>query len=182
MPARTEAAVHDVIAIAPIGDEPLASYFPQLAAIVREVFARDVVAAPALPLPPNALDTARAQYRSTVLLDALASIRQRDWERLLGITAVDLFAPGLHFVFGEADPRRGVAVMSTWRLRGSAAAEDFLRLVATEAVHELGHTYGLGHCRNPRCVMWFSNTLGESVRKGYGFCSAHAAQLASVRR
>jgi predicted Zn-dependent protease len=29
-------------------------------------------------------------------------------------------------------------------------------------------------------VMWFSNTLAESDRKGLAFCSAHASQLRSV--
>ncbi len=41
-----------------------------------------------------------------------------------------------------------------------------------EAVHDLGHTCGLGHCRNPRCVMFFSNTLGDTDVKGPGFCAA----------
>jgi predicted Zn-dependent protease len=27
------------------------------------------------------------------------------------------------------------------------------------------------------CVMWFSNTLAESDRKGTRFCAAHAAEL-----
>jgi len=36
-----------------------------------------------------------------------------DWLRLLGIAEVDLYAPDLNFVFGEADERRGVAVFST---------------------------------------------------------------------
>jgi len=26
-------------------------------------------------------------------------------------------------------------------------------------IGELGHTFGLGHCENPRCVMFFSNSL-----------------------
>ena len=50
--------------------------------------------------------------------------------------------------------------------------------MATEAIHELGHTYGLGHCADPRCVMWFSNTLSETDRKGTEFCLAHQAELA----
>ena len=35
--------------------------------------------------------------------------------------------------------------------------EALLRLVAMEAIHELSHTYGLRHRRDPGCVMWFSN-------------------------
>jgi len=55
------------------------------------------------------------------------------------------------------------------------------RRAATEAIHELGHTYGLSHCSDPTCVMWFSNTLSESDRKGTRFCQAHARELAGNR-
>jgi predicted Zn-dependent protease len=43
---------------------------------------------------------------STAFLDVLARAKQRDWERLLGVTGVDLYVPRLNFVFGEADPRQ----------------------------------------------------------------------------
>jgi len=39
-----------------------------------------------------------------------------------------------------------------------------------EAVHELGHTYGLKHCPNPACVMHFSNSLHDTDLKGWKFC------------
>ena len=39
-----------------------------------------------------------------------------------------------------------------------------------EAIHELGHTYGLGHCQDERCVMYFSNSLGDTDRKQALFC------------
>ncbi len=39
-----------------------------------------------------------------------------------------------------------------------------------EAIHELGHLLGLGHCPNPACVMFFSNSLGDTDRKGPGLC------------
>jgi archaemetzincin len=34
----------------------------------------------------------------------------------------------------------------------------------------LGHTYGLVHCRNPHCVMFFSNSLIDTDVKGPDFC------------
>jgi len=63
------------------------------------------------------------------------------------------------------------------RAEGNGAGELFARRAATEAVHELGHSYGLAHCDDRGCVMWFSNSLAETDRKGPRFCPAHAAEL-----
>ena len=102
-----------------------------------------------------------------------------DWLRLLGIADVDLYAPDLNFVFGEADELRGVAAFSTARLRLAAESTDRLRRrAATEAIHELGHTFGLRHCSRPSCVMWFSNTLAETDRKDVRPCAEHSHALA----
>lgn len=39
-----------------------------------------------------------------------------------------------------------------------------------EAVHELGHTFGLVHCIDPKCVMFFSNSLADTDNKNTKFC------------
>jgi archaemetzincin len=169
------------IALAIIGDAPGGS-IEELAPILRETFGAEIVAAPRIPLPSSAWNVSRRQYLSTQLLDTLASVKKLEWERLLGIADVDLYVPDLNFVFGEADRRRGVAVFSLARLRAGADETLFRRRAATEAVHELGHTYGLAHCDTPTCVMSFSNTLSESDRKGTRFCAEHARELAENRR
>lgn len=168
-----------VIAVAPVGKVSAQELSPLLP-VLRETFGAEVVAAPAVPLPPAAFDARRRQHLSTALLDALARARRPGWDRLLGVADVDLFVPELNFVFGEGDPRRGVAVFSLRRLRAEgneAGTELFARRAATEAIHELGHSYGLGHCNDPHCVMWFSNSLAETDRKGTRFCPAYAEEL-----
>jgi archaemetzincin len=40
-----------------------------------------------------------------------------------------------------------------------------------EIVHELGHTFGLGHCPNSKCVMHFSNSLADTDLKEAYFCN-----------
>jgi len=168
-----------VIAVAPVGELSAKELSPLLP-VLRETFGAEVVAVPTVPLPPAAYDARRRQHLSMALLDALARARRPGWDRLLGVADVDLFVPDLNFVFGEGDPRRGVAVFSLRRLRAEgngAGTELFARRAATEAIHELGHSYGLGHCNDPHCVMWFSNSLAETDRKGPRFCPAHAAEL-----
>ena len=90
--------------------------------------------------------------------------------------------PGLNFVFGEADTLNGVALISLRRLREGfyGLPEDEGLLVERaikEAVHELGHTYGLPHCGDPSCVMRFSNSLKDTDRKGRAFCPACRKRL-----
>lgn len=168
-----------VIAVAPVGDVAAVQLAPLLP-ILRDTFGTEAVIAPAVPLPAAAYDERRRQHHSTVLLDALARVRRPEWDRLLGVADVDLFVPELNFVFGEGDPNRGVAVFSLNRLRATGTAKEaelFARRAATEAVHELGHSYGLAHCDDRGCVMWFSNSLAETDRKGPRFCAAHASEL-----
>jgi archaemetzincin len=97
-------------------------------------------------------------------------------ERVVGIADVDLYVPRLNFVFGEADIVSGTAIVSLCRLRpeyyGLAPDEaSFLERATKEIVHELGHTFGLGHCPNNKCVMHFSNSLADTDLKEAHFCS-----------
>jgi archaemetzincin len=174
-----------IIALASVGDGLEDEVRLELQRVLTSTFDAEIVTVPVIPLPPSAYDPARRQYHSTPVLRQLARMKPHDAERLLGVADVDLYVPELNFVFGEADAARGVAIFSLARLQTNPSDPGvrtrFLKRVATEAVHELGHTYGLDHCTNPRCVMWFSNTLAESDRKGLMFCADHAAQLARIR-
>jgi len=123
----------------------------------------------------HAYDPRRNQYLSTAFLEAMSMAQ--DEERALGVCDIDLYVPGLNFVFGEADPRRKRAVISLYRLRqeryGLPREERlFAERAGKEAIHELGHTYGLGHCGDQSCVMHFSNSLPETDRKRALFCGS----------
>ena len=130
-----------------------------------------------VPIPPGSYDHRRKQYHSTTMLNALRDLGQGRFDRVLGVTDVDLYVPELNFVFGEADLKEGHAVISLTRLRQefyglSPDRELFQERAVKEAVHELGHTYGRGHCRNPACIMFFSNSLSDTNGKGPGFCAS----------
>jgi archaemetzincin len=140
----------------------------------------EVVANDSLALPDGAYDPRREQYLAAAILAQFKSPANR---LVLAIVAVDLYTPGLNFVFGQADVRSRCAVISTARLDPRAYGlspdeELFARRLVTEAVHEVGHVLGLGHCTNPACVMYFSNSLSDTDRKGPGLCPACRAKLA----
>jgi len=137
-----------------------------------------------MPEPLYAYNKKRNQYLSTAILSALMDQKEyASYEKILGVVDHDLFVPELNFVFGEAGPK--VAVISLTRLRQMfyRLPEDqnlFHRRILTEAVHELGHTYGLGHCGNTRCVMFVSTSLSDTDRKGPEFCPKCRKNLQST--
>jgi archaemetzincin len=120
-------------------------------------------------VPKDAVDKHRAQFRASGFFGACAGV-DSDW--VLAVTDVDLFEDGLSFVFGFAEKPGRVAVISTARL-GSGDGDRFLERALKEAVHELGHTFGLDHDEGrPGCVMKFSRTLADTDRKSREFCPA----------
>jgi archaemetzincin len=130
-------------------------------------------------------DTERAQYRSTAMLPLLANMQHTPDDRVLGLTMVDLFIPVLTFVFGEAMLAGAAAVVSSHRLDPEVYGlpPDPPRLqqrLIKEGVHELGHTYGLVHCRHPACVMRASRAVDDVDGKTASFCLSCAERLALV--
>jgi archaemetzincin len=148
---------------------------------LREAFGRAYVIADPLPHPDYAYDRRRGQYLADAVLARLVLLGLPG-ERWLGVVDLDLYTPGLNFVFGQARMGGPAAVIALPRLRqGFYGLPDdealFHQRAVKEAVHELGHTYGLGHCRNPRCVMSFSNSLPDVDRKEHDFCPSCRKRL-----
>jgi len=130
-----------------------------------------------IEIPERAFDRDRHQYSSSEFLRQILANSPKDAIRTLGVTPVDLFIPVLTFVFGQAQLGGKAAVVSTLRLKQEyyelpPNETVFLERLGKEAVHELGHTFGLVHCRDPRCVMHLSNKIREIDIKGDSFCES----------
>jgi archaemetzincin len=142
-----------------LGDFPPDLVDAVAAGLARSLQVR-VVPAGRVPLPPSAWYAPRQRYRADKLIDHLAGLVKDApaGTRILGLTAVDISTTkGEHAdwgVFGLAHLGGPAGVISSHRLRRKARDAEHLRFrVVSTAVHEAGHTLGLEHCPEPRCVM-----------------------------
>ena len=144
-------------------------------AVERHFEAVCFIEEPLVP-PESAYDASRRQYRSDVILGYLNLLAPDKFEKVIGITELDLFTPGLNFVFGQAILNGRQAVVSVARLRPEFYGQPpdpalLVERIQKEVTHELGHLYGLEHCDNRKCVMSFSNSIVEVDMKRQDFCA-----------
>jgi archaemetzincin len=133
---------------------------------------------PATTMPPAHLyDTRRKQWISDKILDWLLQNYNPDSNtKVLAICNFDAYSDDLNFVLGQAHLGGRVAAIYIPRLRQELYVKKsdtnklFEQRVIKEAVHELGHAFGLTHCEESRCVMHFSNSLQDTDFKYYIFC------------
>ena len=86
------------------------------------------------------------------------------------------YSDKLNFVFGEALLDGSIYAIYLPRIRqefyGLKPDKSlFYQRIVKEAVHELGHAFGLNHCENIKCVMHFSNSLYDTDIKTNHLCN-----------
>ncbi|MBN2412996.1 archaemetzincin family Zn-dependent metalloprotease [candidate division KSB1 bacterium] len=113
-----------------------------------------------------AYDPFRNQYHSTKLISGIRNLIDSPSNKYLAVTELDLFIPILTYVFGEAQLNGPVSIVSTKRLQPEFYGLPWDENVALdrlkkEAVHELGHTFGLHHCPDFQCVLHSSTYVEE---------------------
>jgi len=130
-----------------------------------------------MPVPEGSYERNRNQYNSTRILGEILRQAPTDAIKIVGIIDKDLCIPILTFVFGEAQLGGVASIVSIARLRQEfhgLSPDDgilFERLVK-EALHELGHNFGLIHCSDRECIMYLSNTVRDVDRKKTTYCAS----------
>ncbi len=172
-----------IVALGVVEEDALAT----LELSVWETFGFEIQRLPPQENPEFAFDEERRQYSSEKILRSLLKEVRSDTVKLLGVTPVDMFIPMLSFVFGQAQLHGKVAAISLARLRQEFYGLEpnrgvFLHRTAKEAIHELGHTWGLTHCRDRSCPMALATNLQQLDRKTDELCTSCSIMLRETVR
>jgi archaemetzincin len=152
-----------------------ATFLDRLALCLEERFLAGIRVERSLVIPRSALNSTRQQlFLSTLTARVLRAFPEDDGVRL-AVTDFDLYKTSHRFIFGDGDDAQNVAVVSLHRLRSEFYGEEpdanvFFQRTLKESVHELGHAFGLKHCYNARCAMYYSNSIFETDNKMPHFC------------
>lgn len=120
-------------------------------------------------------DIKRQQYYSTRIIEKVKKYNNFTDDYVLILTEIDLFVPVLTHIYGEAELRGSYSIVSTCRLHEEFYTSErnhglLLDRTYKEIIHELGHNFGLLHCRDWQCVMHSSSGIEEVDLKSSLFC------------
>jgi archaemetzincin len=155
--AYAEQAASNNVAVLPMGPFPKDLLEKISAGLRAELGCRVDILVP-VALPQSAFYNPRRRYRAEKLLTFLRGSRVPPATKILGVTAVDISttAHGVHDwgVLGLGQLGGEACVMSTFRCRRAANGDQQVHFrMVTTCIHEVGHTLGLDHCPDARCLM-----------------------------
>ena len=124
-----------------------------LVRVLKEVYPAVVLEEGTIALPQEHYYKPRNRYRGSGLLDDLTKRRSRGVV-VLGVTNHVIFNPNEKSptwgVMGISRTGQRVAVVSTIMASGKKQTDSDLRKLM---MHELGHAFGLSHCKDEHCFM-----------------------------
>lgn len=136
-------------------------------------------------IPKELCDSKRNQYQSDHLLMWLQQTFEPSAStKLLAVCDFDAYFGKYNFCFGEAIISGKISAIYLARLLPlhSNVDKKFLNLfqdrIVKEAIHEIGHNFGLRHCSRDHCIMFKSRTISDTDKKNSEFCMSCIDPLA----
>lgn len=176
-----------LVRLIPVGSPP-AQVLSAIAEQLPQLMGARVRLLTGLPMPAEAYNHFRRQHNAEKILEMLGRVQvakfiDKDVPTLF-VTDADLYFGGMNFVFGLEDPAASSAIISIARLRPEFYDQRANMAILTEravkeAVHEIGHHLGLGHCEHRMCVMCFSPSASDVDTKDKDFCKGCKIKLAT---
>ncbi|VVB73973.1 Archaemetzincin [uncultured archaeon] len=138
-----------------------------------------------IPLPKKAFTKKSGKWHAERVLSYLSNQlkrlkRDRHWtpahiRKILGVADVDLYFKRPSYLFGLSEFGND-AIVSVHRLRphfyGEAHDEELFQDRALKvSAHELGHAFGLVHCRTKGCIMNYAKTVEDIDGQRTEFCN-----------
>ncbi len=165
------------------------------------VFESNVIISKHIIIPPGLFNDEKKQYDGRKLLKFLTeNITLKEVKNInLAVFDRDIFKDNLDHLFGIASPFPKIAVISIMRMHphfnkdyfseglkkrksgkfpllvkrlSSAEKKLYYERILKEAVHGIGHTFGLMHCSSKKCIMYPSIVLEDIDSKDLTFCRA----------
>ncbi len=163
-----------ILGVVPVGDVS-AFAVKVIAAHITGYLHLDAEVLSARDQPVSAYDERRFQHNAGTLLKAFEAISFGDFDKVVAVLNVDLFAPIMSYVFGEARQGGKLALVSLFRLQtkpdGVTCPSSLIyERAAKVALHELGHLYNLVHCEDHGCLMHFAGEIGQLDQIPLYFC------------
>jgi archaemetzincin len=157
-----------VIVVQPFADFP-ASSAKEVYKKIRNIIPTVIFYTP-ISLPRQAYYAPRNRFRADTIIRYLSRLRNQDTVTI-GLTSKDISTRKKNItdwgVMGLGLCPGNACVVSTFRLPKQKRSDQLFKL----ALHELGHTEGLPHCKNKTCFM--RDAEGENhFDEQTGFCTS----------